>query len=111
MMLTAVRELQVPLLATLLLGGFMTKAWRVLRARSIAVAMDPAGLFPLRLRGPMVLAVGAIEFGLGVALIATAGRSGPVGPGLPATVVRVGAVLFSLVATAALNETRQRRPE
>jgi hypothetical protein len=55
-MLTAVRELPVPLLAALLLGRVMTKAWRVLRARSIAAAMDPAGLFPLRLRGPMVAA-------------------------------------------------------
>src|SRR5271156_5677495 len=110
-MLTAVRELQVPLLAALLLGGFMTKVWRVLRARTIAAAMDPAGLFPLRLRGPMVLAMGLIEFGLGVALLATAGRFGPVGAGVPATVVRLCAVLFFLIAMAALNETRQRRPE
>ena len=110
-MLTAVRELQVALLAVLLLGGFMTKVWRVLRTRSLAAAMDPAALFPLRLRGPMVAAMGAIEFGLGVALIVTARRFGTVNQGLPATVVRVCAVLFFLVAMAALNETRQRRPE
>ena len=110
-MLTAVRELQVPLLAALLLGGCATKAWRVLRSRSIAPAMDPAGLFPLRLRRPMMMAMCAAEFGLGVALIATARRFGPLSPRLPSTIVRTGAALFFLVAMAALNETRQRRPE
>jgi hypothetical protein len=110
-MLTAVRELQVPLLAILLLGGFAAKAWRMLRSRSTAPAMDPAALFPLRLRGPMMLATFAAELGLGVALIVTASRFGPISPGLPATVVRVGTALFFLVAMAALNETRQRRPE
>jgi hypothetical protein len=110
-MLTAVRELQVPLLAALLLGGCAAKAWRVLTSRSIASAMAPAGLFPLRLRQPMMLAMCAAEFGLGVALIATAHRFGPVSPVLPATIVRAGTALFFLVAMAALNETRQRRPE
>ena len=110
-MLTAVRELQVPLLAALLLGGCATKAWRVLRSRSIAPVMDPAGLFPLRLRRPMMLAMCAAEFGLGVALITTARRFGPVSPRLPSTIVRTGTALFFLVAMAALNETRQRRPE
>jgi hypothetical protein len=110
-MLTAVRELQVPLLAALVLGGCVTKAWRMLRSRSIAPAMDPAGLFPLRLRRPMMLATFAAELGLGVGLIVTARRFGPISPGLPATFVRAGAALFFLVAMAALNETRQRRPE
>ena len=59
-----------PLLAALLLGGCATKAWRVLRSRSIASAMDPAGLFPLRLRRPTMIAMCAAEFGLG----ARAGR-------------------------------------
>src|ERR1700761_2386779 len=110
-MLTAVREVQVPLLAVLLLGGCAAKAWHVLRARSVAAVTDPAGLFPLRLRRPMMLAMFAVELGLGLGLIATARRLGPVDPRLPATVVRTGAVLFFLVAVAALNETRQRRPE
>jgi hypothetical protein len=110
-MLTAVRELQVPLLAALLLGGCVTKAWRMLRSRSIAPAMDPAGLFPLRLRRPMMMATFVAELGLGVALIITARRFGPVSLGLPASIVRAGVALFFLVAIAALNETRQRRPE
>jgi hypothetical protein len=111
MTLTAVRELQVPLLAALLLGGCASKAWRALRSRSIAAAMNPAGLFPLRLRRPMMMTMCAVELGLGLALIATARRFGPVGPRLPATVVRTSTALFFLVAMAALNETRQRRPE
>jgi hypothetical protein len=110
-MLTAVRELQIPLLAALLLGGCAAKGWRVLRSRSMTVAMDPAGLFPLRLRRPVMIAMCATEFGLGLALLATAGRVGAAGSGLPATTVRVAAALFFLVAVGALNETRQRRPD
>src|SRR5260370_29391607 len=109
-MLTAVRELQIPLLAALLLGGCAAKGWRVLRSRSMAVAMDPAGLFPLRLRRPVMIAMCATEFGLGLALLATAGRVGAAGPGLPATIVRVAAALFFLLALGALNETPPRRP-
>jgi hypothetical protein len=110
-MLTAIRELQVPLLTALLLGGCAAKGWRVLRSRSMAVAMDPAGLFPLRLRRPVMIAMCATEFGLGLALIATAGRIGAGGAGLPASIVRAGTALFFLVAAGALNETRQRRPD
>jgi methylamine utilization protein MauE len=110
-MLTAVRELQIPLLAVLLLGGCAAKGWRVLRSRSLAVAMDPAGLFPLRLRRPVMIAMCATEFALGLALIATAGQIGAGGPGLPASIVRVATALFFLVAAGALNETRQRRPD
>src|SRR5260370_36490615 len=110
-MLTAVRELQIPLLAALLLGGCAAKGWRVLRSRSMAVAMDPAGLFPLRLRRPVMIAMCATEFGLGLALLATAGRVGAAGSGLPATIVRVAAAPLFLVAVGALNETRQRRPD
>ena len=56
-MLTAVRELQIPLLAALLLGGCAAKAWRVLRTRSLTAAMVPAGLLPLRLRRPVMMAM------------------------------------------------------
>jgi|SRR5580658_853601 hypothetical protein len=110
-MLTAIRELQIPLLAALLLGGCAAKGWRVLRSHSMAAAMDPAGLFPLRLRRPAMMAMLVTEFALGLALIATAGRIGAGGPGLPGSIVRAGAALFFLVAAGALNETRQRRPD
>jgi hypothetical protein len=110
-MLTAVRELQIPLLAALLLGGCATKAWRLLRTRSLAAALVPAGLLPLQLRQPVMMTMCATEFALGLGLIGTAGRLGAGGPGLPATVVRAGTALFFLVAVGALNETRQRRPD
>jgi hypothetical protein len=105
--LAAARELQIPLLAVMLLGGCAVKAWRVLRSRSIKAAMDPAGLFPLRLHRPIMMAMCATEFGLGLGLIATAGKAGA---SLPATIVRTACVLFFLIAMGALNETRQRRP-
>jgi hypothetical protein len=66
---------------------------------------------PARLRQPMMMAMCAAELGLGVALIATTCRFGPVSRRLPSTIVRTGTALFFLVAMAALNETRQRRPE
>jgi hypothetical protein len=110
-MLTAVRELQIPLLAALLLGGCAAKAWRVLRTRSLTAAMVPTGLLPLRLRRPVMMTMFATEFALGIALIATAGKVGAGGAGLAATTVRAGTALFFLVAAGALNETRQRRPD
>jgi len=110
-MLTAVRELQIPLLAALLLGGCAAKAWRVLRTRSLTAATMPTGLLPLRLRRPVMMTMYATELALGLALIATAGRVGAGGMGLPATIVRAGTALFFLVAVSALNETRQRRPD
>ena len=109
-MLTAARELQIPLIAVMLLGGCAAKAWRGLRSRSLKAAMDPAGLFPLRLRRPGMIAMCATEFGLGLGLIVTAGRIGTIVPTLPATIVRVATALFFLIAMGALNETRQRRP-
>src|SRR5271170_1658626 len=110
-MLTAVRELQIPLLAALLLGGCAAKAWRLLRTRSLSAPLVPAGLLPLRLRHPVMMTMYATEFALGLGLIATAGKVGAGGPGLPATIVRAGTALFFLVAVGALNETRQRRPD
>jgi hypothetical protein len=110
-MLTTVRDVQILLLAALLLGGCASKGWRALQARSIAAAMSMTGLFPLRLGRPAVVAMCVTELVLGLGLIATAGRAGAGGAGLPATVVRVGTALFFLIAVAALNETRQRRPQ
>jgi len=110
-MLTTVRDVQIPLLAALLLGACASKGWRAVQTRSIVAAMDATGLFPLRLGRPMMVAMCVTELGLGLGLIATAGRAGAGGAGLLATVVRVGAALFFLLAVAVLNETRQRRPQ
>jgi hypothetical protein len=103
-----VRDLQIPLLVCMLLGGCAGKAWRVLRDRSVAAAFGPTILLPWRLRRPIMIAMCVIEFVLGIALIATAG---PLGAGLPATAARAGTALFFLVATGILYEVRQRRPE
>src|SRR5215472_11514107 len=109
-MLTAVRELQIPLLAAMLLGGCAAKAWRAWRSHSVAEAMGPSGLFPLHLRRPIMIAMCATELSLGLGLVVTAGRAGAGAagsPGLPAAVVRAASALFFLVAMGALNETRQ----
>jgi hypothetical protein len=106
-MLDTARQVQIPLLAVMLLGGCAAKAWRVLRSRSISAGLGPTALFPIRLRRPIMIAIFAVEFGAGVGLVATAGRFGA---GLPATVSRMTAVVFFLVAIAALYEVRQRRP-
>jgi hypothetical protein len=50
----------------------------------------------------------AVECGLGVGLIATAGR---IGSGAPANCIRLGAGLMFLVATSALIELRAARPD
>jgi hypothetical protein len=106
-MLIALREVQIPLLAIMLLGGFLAKAWRVARSRSLAAGMGPTGLFPLRLRRPIMVLVCAAELVVGVGLMATAGK---LGVGLPATFVRTGTAVFFLIAVGALYEVRQRRP-
>jgi hypothetical protein len=122
-MLLAIRDLQIPLLAAMLLGGCAAKAFRVVRTRSLAAALGPTGLFPWRLRRPVMIAMCAMEFGLGIALIATAipGTAGSAGAGtspagpspaeLPGTLARAMTALFFLVAVGTLYEVRQRRPE
>jgi hypothetical protein len=107
-MLPAVRDLQVPLLAVLLLGGCASKGWRVVRARSLAPAMGPAGLFPWRLRRPIMIGMCVAEFGLGLALLATAG---PAFGSVAATLTRAGTALFFLIAMGTLYEVRLHRPE
>src|ERR1700759_837678 len=106
--LSAIREVQIPLLAVMLLSGCGAKALRVLKARDMTVALGPTGLFPLRLRRPIAMAMCATELGLGVALIVTAG---PLGTGTPATIVRAGVSLLFLIAVGALVELRERRPD
>jgi hypothetical protein len=106
-MLTAIREVQIPLLAILLLGGFAAKVWRMLRSRSVAAGVGPGALFPVHLQRPVMVLMCAAELSVGGGLILTAGRPGA---GLPATVIRAATALFFLIAMGALNEMRQRRP-
>jgi hypothetical protein len=103
-----IQEVQIPLLSALLLGGFATKIVKILRAGSVEAGLGPAALFQVRLRRPVAVAMCALELGLGVGLIATAG---PIGSMAPAACVRLGTGLTFLVATCALIELRTARPE
>jgi hypothetical protein len=107
-MLSAIREVQIPLLAAMLLGGSGAKAFRVLRARAVEVGLGPTALFPLRLRRPVAMFICAAELVLGIGLIVTATRAGA---GVPATAVRVGVAVLFLTAVGALVELRERRPD
>jgi hypothetical protein len=107
-MLAVAREVQVPLLAVLLIGGCATKAGRAISARSIDAGIGPTAMFPLALRRPAAMAICAIEFALGIGLLVTAGG---IGAGWPANVVRGAAALLFCTAAAALHELRTRRPD
>jgi hypothetical protein len=104
----ALGEVQIPLLAAVLLGACATKLVRVLRAGAADGGLGPTALFPVSLRRPAALAMCGLEFGLGVGLITTAGRAGA---GPPATCARLGTGLLFLVAACALLELRASRPE
>jgi hypothetical protein len=106
--LSALREVQIPLLAVLLLSGCGMKARRALSARDTAIMTSPTVLFPLHLRRPLGIALCAGELSLGVALLVTAG---PFGAGVPAMVVRSLATLLFAMGVGALHELRGRRPE
>jgi hypothetical protein len=107
-MLSAIREVQIPLLAAMLLGGFGAKAVRILRARAVDEGLGPTALFPLRLRRPVAMFMCAAEMGLGLGLILTMTRTGA---GIPATTVRAGTALLFLTAVGGLVELRERRPD
>jgi hypothetical protein len=107
-MLIAVRELQIPVLAAMLIGGCAAKAWQAWRSRSVAAGMGATGLFPLRLRRPVMIATFVTELGLGLGLVVTGGEAGTA---LPAASVRTATAIFFLIAVGTLQEARQRRPE
>ena len=110
-MLTTVRDVQIPLLAAMLLGACLAKAWRAMRPHAHPARSDPAGLFPTHLRRPIMILVFVAELGLGLGLIGTAVTFGRSRPTLPVTVVRTGTALIFLVAVGVLNEMGQRRPD
>ncbi len=106
-MLSAIREVQIPLLAVMLLGGCGAKAFRALRTREMRAGLGPTALFPLRLRCPVAMGMCATELGLGIALLLTAGRAGA---GLPATARPRGTAVLFLIAVGALVELRATAP-
>jgi hypothetical protein len=103
-MLAAVREVQVPLLAVLLIGGCAAKARHATGTRP---GSGPKAMFPLWLRRPAAITLCATEFALGAALLLTAGRAGA---GTPALAVRAATGLLFGTAAGALHELRARRP-
>jgi hypothetical protein len=109
-MLAVTREIQVPLLAVLLIGASVAKveAAKARHAIGSRKGTGPTAIFPLHLRGPAAIAFCAIELVLGTALLVTAGH---VGAGFPATAARAGTGLLFGTAAAALHELRARRPE
>ena len=109
LLLHVIREVQIPLLAAMLIAGCGAKLVRALRTGSLDEGFGPTALFPMRLRRPMAIAVCAIEGGLGLGLILTAGNC--IGHEELATSVRVGTGLLFLVATIALIELRQTHPD
>ena len=105
--LIAAREVQVPILAFLLIGACAAKARRAAATRSVGAPISPTAIFPVRLRRPATLGLCATELGLGTGLIVTAGQ---VGTSTPAVTIRAAAALLFAVAVAALNEVRISRP-
>lgn len=101
------REVQIPLLAVLLIGGCAAKARRALSARSIDAGIGPTGMFPFRLQRPAAIAICVSEFGLGAGLLVTAGR---LGAGGAALAVRAATALLFCTAVAVLADLRSRRP-
>jgi Methylamine utilisation protein MauE len=105
--LEAIREVQIPVVAVMLVGACVAKLARTLRTGSVDASLGPTALFPLNMRRPVALTMCAIEAGLGVGLIITAA-----GPGDKAAAgVRIGAGLLFLIATSALIELRTVRPD
>lgn len=107
-MLGVVREIQVPLLALLLIGGFAAKARHATGRDPAGAGTGPTAMFPHRLRRPAVAALCATEFALGAGLLLTACRAGA---GTPALLIRLAVALLFGTAAGALYELRARRPD
>ncbi len=105
-MLAIAREVQIPVLAALLIGGAAAKAKRALSARSFDASTGPTVLFPLRLRRPVAVAICAAELALGAGLLVTADGTGDL-----VSTIRVAIVILFGTAVGALHELRSRRPE
>lgn len=106
--LHAIGEVQLPLLAAMLLGGCAAKLAQVLKAGGLSVAFGPTALFPVNVRRPVAIGICVTEFSLGSGLILTAGGAGGK---VPAAAFRVASCLFFIVATCALIELRASRPD
>ena len=106
--LAVAREVQIPLLAVLLIGGCAAKARRALGARSIDAGIGPTGMFPFRLQRPAAIDDLRQRVRPGSR---PAGDRGPHRGRWPALAVRVATALLFCTAAAALAELRTRRPD
>lgn len=110
MIIELLRQLQILVLAMILLGAAAAKLSRVLRAGSLSAGLGPTALFPQRLRWPAAIVLCAAEIALGAGLLATASGTRPI-VRVDATAIRLTTAVFFLVATCALVELRGRRPD
>lgn len=107
-MLNAVRDVQIPFLAALLIVSSAAKARWICSARSAHPRVNPTAGFPLGAHHLVALALCGAETLLGVALLVTAGSFGA---GTPAGTIRGATALLFLILAGALHELRSRRPE
>jgi hypothetical protein len=105
--LTGFRELQVLLLAAILLSASAAKFARVLRVGTMDAGLGPTALFPLPLRRRVAIVISVVELTCGIALVLTALG---LGGGQAATAVRLATSLLFIVATLALIELRSSHP-
>lgn len=105
--LLGLRQVQVPLLAVILLGASAAKFARVLRVGRMDAGLGPTALFPMPLRRPVAVVISVAELACGVALVLTAMG---LGRGELTTAARLATFLLFLVATVALVELRGNHP-
>jgi len=106
--LRAIGEVQIPLLAVLLLGGCVAKLRQLTRTGVTGEPIGTTALFPMYLRRPLAIALCVVEGGLAIGLIASAG---PLGGQNLANGVRIATGLLFIVAFCALVELKQSRPD
>ncbi len=104
--LTLLRQLQVPLLALVLLVACAAKLLRLIRADWAGSAPDIGHLIPRRLRLPVAIAQCTTEGVLAAGLALTARFDGGA-----TDAFRAAAALFFLICTSALLEVRKHRPD
>ena len=103
-----VREVQVGLLALLLIGGGAAKLRPLSGDGSPGHGTGPTAMFPVHLRRPAATALCATELALGAGLLLTAGGAGA---GAPAVIVRAATLVLFCTAVGALHELRGHRPD
>jgi Methylamine utilisation protein MauE len=106
--LAVMREVEIPLLAAVLISGCAAKARHLAQARAAHTELGPTVTFPLAPHRPGAMVFCAVELALGSGLLLTAGHAGA---GRPAFAVRVGVALLFGTAAGALYVLRARRPD